>query len=72
MDNLIDVPIPVDAAAARALAEAERKQYLTLAAAGGADVIVCSDDHLLHLHPWQGIAILYPRDFIARAATIPS
>ena len=42
-------------------------RYLALAAAGGADVIVSSDmRHLLAMHPWRGIPILSPADFLAR------
>lgn len=41
-------------------------KYLALGAAGGADVIVSSDArHLLAMHPWRGIPILSPRDFLA-------
>lgn len=41
-------------------------KYLALAAAGRADVIVSSDlRHLLSMHPWRGIAILSPADFLA-------
>lgn len=41
-------------------------KYLALAAAGGADVIVSSDvRHLLSMHPWRGIPILSPADFLA-------
>ena len=41
-------------------------KYLALAAAGNADVIVSSDvRHLLSMHPWRGIAILSPLDFLA-------
>jgi predicted nucleic acid-binding protein len=40
-------------------------KYLALAAAGGADVIVSSDArHLLSMHPWRGIPILSPADFL--------
>jgi hypothetical protein len=36
-----------------------------LAAAGLADVIVSSDvRHLLLMHPWRGIPILSPADFL--------
>lgn len=42
-------------------------KYLELAVAGGADVIVSSDvRHLLSMHPWRGIPILSPVDFLAR------
>jgi putative PIN family toxin of toxin-antitoxin system len=41
-------------------------KYLALAAAGGADVIVSSDvRHLLSMHPWRGIPILSPADYLA-------
>jgi len=41
-------------------------KYLAPAAAGRADVIVSSDArHLLSMHPWRGIAILSPADYLA-------
>ena len=41
-------------------------KYLSLAAAGRADVIVSSDvRHLLPMHPWRGISILSPADYLA-------
>jgi putative PIN family toxin of toxin-antitoxin system len=40
-------------------------KYLALAAAGGADVIVSDVRHLLSMHPWRGIPILSPADFLA-------
>jgi putative PIN family toxin of toxin-antitoxin system len=41
-------------------------KYLALALAGGADVIVSSDArHLLPMHPWRGISILSPADYLA-------
>ena len=43
-------------------------KYLALAAAGRADVIVSSDArHLLSMHPWRGIAVLSPADYLALA-----
>jgi putative PIN family toxin of toxin-antitoxin system len=43
-------------------------KYLALAAAGGADVMVSSDlRHLLSMHPWRGIPILSPVDFLGLA-----
>ncbi len=40
-------------------------KYLTLAAAGNADVIVSSDvHHLLSMHPWRGISIVSPVNFL--------
>ena len=41
-------------------------KYMAVAAAGGADVIVSSDArHLLSMHPWRGIPILSPADYLA-------
>jgi putative PIN family toxin of toxin-antitoxin system len=41
-------------------------KYLALAAAGKAHVIVSSDvKHLLSMHPWRGISILSPADYLA-------
>jgi len=45
-------------------------KYLALAHAGGADVIVSSDDDLLVLHPWRGISILSPSDFLTATDAI--
>lgn len=40
-------------------------RLLELAVDGGAAAIVTGDADLLSLHPFQGIAILNPRDFLA-------
>jgi uncharacterized protein len=45
-------------------------KYLALAHAGGTDVIVSSDDDLLVLHPWRGISILSPSDFLIATEVI--
>lgn len=43
-------------------------KYLALAASGKAHVIVTGDArHLLPMHPWRGIGILSPADFLALA-----
>jgi putative PIN family toxin of toxin-antitoxin system len=39
---------------------------LALALAAQAEVIVTSDEDLLVLHPWQGVAILTPAEFLSR------
>ena len=39
--------------------------YLELAFAAGADTIISGDDDLLVLHPWRGVRILRPADYIA-------
>jgi uncharacterized protein len=40
-------------------------KYLELALAAGAETIVSSDDDLLVLHPWRGVNILLPADYLA-------
>lgn len=40
-------------------------KFLALALTAHADVIVSSDDDLLVLHPWRGVPILSPADFLA-------
>jgi putative PIN family toxin of toxin-antitoxin system len=40
-------------------------KYLELALAAGAEIIVSSDDDLLVLHPWRGVRILNPGDYLA-------
>ena len=42
-------------------------KYLELAFAAGAETIVSSDDDLLVLHPWRGVRILRPADYLAVA-----
>jgi uncharacterized protein len=40
-------------------------KYLELALAAGAEIIVSSDDDLLVLHPWRGVHILRPADYLS-------
>jgi len=40
-------------------------KFLELALSGKADFIITGDADLLSLHPWRGIAILSPADFLA-------
>jgi hypothetical protein len=42
-------------------------KYLELALAASAETIVSGDDDLLVLHPWRGVHILRPADYLARA-----
>jgi uncharacterized protein len=42
-------------------------KYLELALAVGAETIVSSDDDLLVLHPWRGVRILRPADYLVLA-----
>jgi len=50
--------------AIRACRDPKDDMFLELAVSGGAQYIVTGDDDLLLLHPFQGIHILTPRDFI--------
>jgi putative PIN family toxin of toxin-antitoxin system len=53
-------------AAVRECRDPKDDKYLTLAAAGHANVIVSSDTrHLLAMHPWRGIPILSPAGYLA-------
>ena len=45
--------------------DAKDNKYLELAMAAGADTIVSSDDDLLVLHPWRGVRILHPANYLA-------
>lgn len=42
-------------------------KYLELALASGAGAIVSSDADLLDLHPWRGVRILRPADYLTPA-----
>ncbi len=39
--------------------------FLELALSGRADQLLTGDADLLSLHPWRGIAILNPRDYLS-------
>ena len=43
-------------------------KFLELAVAGGASAIITGDQDLLALHPYRGIQILAPADFLAQYA----
>ena len=49
--------------------DAKDIQFLALAATAQAGVLVSSDQDLLVLHPWRGIAILTPAQFLAEFGT---
>jgi putative PIN family toxin of toxin-antitoxin system len=40
-------------------------KYLALALAAGADRIISSDDDLLVLHPWRGVRVMRPADYLS-------
>lgn len=45
--------------------------YLELALASRAEIIVSSDTDLLVLHPWRGLRILRPAEYLAQAGAPP-
>jgi putative PIN family toxin of toxin-antitoxin system len=45
--------------------DAKDNKYLELALAAGVETIVSSDDDLLVLHPWRGVRILNPANYLA-------
>lgn len=47
--------------------DAKDNKYLELALAADATVIVSSDEDLLILHPWRGIRIVRPADYLMLA-----
>lgn len=47
--------------------DAKDNKYLELALAAGAWAIVSGDADLLVLHPWRGVRILRPADYLAEA-----
>jgi len=61
--NCMLVPIP---ARIRACRDPRDDKFLEVAVHGRADVIVTGDDDLLALHPFRGIEILTPGDYLAR------
>lgn len=57
-------------AAVRECRDPKDDKYLALALAGKAAVIISSDvHHLLSMHPWRGIQILSPADYVALKET---
>jgi uncharacterized protein len=46
-------------------------QFLALALVVEADVLVSSDEDLLVLHPWRGVAIMRPGEFLSHSTTLP-
>ena len=49
--------------------DAKDNKYLELALAAGADAIVSGDADLLALHPWRGVRILRPAEYLAEAGS---
>lgn len=47
--------------------DAKDNKYLELALASGAGIIVSGDADLLVLHPWRGVRILRPADYLVES-----
>ena len=56
----VELPNPIP----RICRDPQDDHLLALAQAGGASVLVTGDLDLLVLHPWQGVSILSPQDFL--------
>jgi len=59
--TLIDSPPPI-----RACRDPKDDKFLELAVHGRADAIVTRDDDLLALHPFRGVEIVTPADYLTR------
>jgi putative PIN family toxin of toxin-antitoxin system len=57
------VPTVIDI---QACADPKDDKFLSLAVSGNASLILTSDDHLLRLNPFRGIAILKPTEYLER------
>ena len=55
----VDIPFPI-----RACRDPRDDKFLEVAVHGRADLIVTGDTDLLALHPFRGIAILTPTDYL--------
>ena len=51
-------------------ADPKDDKFLSLAVSGNASLILTSDDHLLRLNPFRGIAILKPTEYLARTGQL--
>jgi putative PIN family toxin of toxin-antitoxin system len=48
----------------------EDNQFLALALTAEVDILVSSDQDLLVMHPWQGIEIMTPAEFLTRSKVL--
>jgi len=62
--TLISVSVADEAKAVPVCRDPKDNQFLALTLACGADVLVSSDADLRSLHPWQGIPVLSPLEFL--------
>jgi len=61
ISTVVSIPFPI-----RACRDPRDDIFLEVAVHGHADLIVTGDDDLLALHPFRGIAILTPSDYLGR------
>ncbi len=61
ISTVVAIPFPI-----RACRDPKDDKFLEVAVHGRADVIVTGDIDLLALHPFQGIAILTPAEYLER------
>jgi putative PIN family toxin of toxin-antitoxin system len=57
----VDIPFPI-----RACRDPRDDKFLEVAVHGRADLIVTGDTDLLALHPFRGISILTPAEYVAQ------
>jgi putative PIN family toxin of toxin-antitoxin system len=57
----VEIPVPI-----HVCRDPKDDKFLEVAVHGGADLIVTGDRDLLDLHPFHGIAIVTPADFLER------
>ena len=57
------VPTVIDI---HACADPKDDKFLSLAVSGNASLMLTDDDHLVRLHPFRGIDILNPTDYLSR------
>jgi putative PIN family toxin of toxin-antitoxin system len=60
--TLVQIPTPI-----RACRDPRDDKFLEVAVHGRADAIVTGEEDLLILHPFRGIAILTPREYMERS-----
>jgi putative PIN family toxin of toxin-antitoxin system len=65
--TLVSVSATDEAKAVPVCRDPKDNQFLALTLACAADVLVSSDADLLVLHPWRGIPVLSPQEFLKLA-----
>ena len=66
LDKYFKFALPIDSLrAVQDCVDPKDNMILECALSGDADLILSGDDHLLRLHPWRGIRVLKPADYLA-------